>query len=699
MNRNKTTLLSVGIIFKNEIRCLERCLKSLQPLKDQISCEIVMADTGSDDGSRAVAEKYADVVFDFPWINDFSAARNAVLDRCRGKWHLYIDCDEWLDEDVSELIRFLNQEPDPAVARALVRQRNYMTWDLDRYSDHQTGRILKMSWAPCFRGAIHEEPWFEKTEWRAYAMKKTIFHHDGYVELRTTEQGKAKMRRNVRILREELRKDPNDLNMLRYFLEAGEFEPDLVSELSRAVKLVMDHEKGWDVFGVPIYRSAIRAALKMGLPQLGEWARQAKELFSEQFGYRVDIQYLLCCHVCDQEEYAACIELGGDYEKALEDIKNDPQAILENVNGSIDFAGTAQIQDVKAALTLAYAETGRSDEAMDRLGRADWTLLTDWEIKKLLFALRRLHASGRADTGPLLLAFWEGISRDEPSAERAQERRRCFLKLGAEDPFWKMEGGKPFFAPLKGQCILGDAAEMMETVDAARLGELLARQDEPTALPVRVLAHALEHGAPFPPPERPLTPEAARELAAKLFTYPEKALPLALTSAEGDFSASWPALLWARELTERAVQSISDSEAEDAFAAMRAFARVESVFLSRYYTPEAIDAPGVLPLVDRLEHGLVRAFEALDAERYGDCVRLMRELLEREPEGKPLAKIMLAEVQRRERTRRAAATPELLELAEKVRSILAAYPPDDPAVTQLRKSPAYRAVAWLIEES
>ena len=48
-------LLSIGIIYKNEIRCLERCLKSLQPLREAIPCEVVMADTGADDGSRAVA--------------------------------------------------------------------------------------------------------------------------------------------------------------------------------------------------------------------------------------------------------------------------------------------------------------------------------------------------------------------------------------------------------------------------------------------------------------------------------------------------------------------------------------------------------------------------------------------------------------------------------------------------------------------
>ena len=102
----KKPFFSIGIIFKNEIRCLERCLKSLQPLRDAVPCEVVMADTGSDDGSRDVAERYADVLFDFPWIDDFAAARNAVMDRCSGQWYISVDADEWLVEGVKELKEF-----------------------------------------------------------------------------------------------------------------------------------------------------------------------------------------------------------------------------------------------------------------------------------------------------------------------------------------------------------------------------------------------------------------------------------------------------------------------------------------------------------------------------------------------------------------------------------------------------------------
>ena len=60
------TILSIGIIFKNEIRGLERCVKSLQTLRETLPCQLVMADTGSEDGSHDIAVKYADVFFRFP---------------------------------------------------------------------------------------------------------------------------------------------------------------------------------------------------------------------------------------------------------------------------------------------------------------------------------------------------------------------------------------------------------------------------------------------------------------------------------------------------------------------------------------------------------------------------------------------------------------------------------------------------------
>ena len=150
----KKPFYSIGIIFKNEIRCLERCLKSLKPLQDAIPCEIVMADTGSTDGSRAVAERYADIVFDFPWIDDFAAARNAVIDRCSGVWYMSVDADEWFNGDARELLAFskIKDLKDNIVGYIIRNCKSEEREASDNYMDFTALRMMRLASGLRYRG-------------------------------------------------------------------------------------------------------------------------------------------------------------------------------------------------------------------------------------------------------------------------------------------------------------------------------------------------------------------------------------------------------------------------------------------------------------------------------------------------------------------------------------------------------------------
>lgn len=83
-------LLSATLIVRDEESFLAGCLASLQGLVD----EIVVVDTGSVDTTRAIARTYGARLYEFPWRDDFAAARNFGLDRASGDWILYIDADE-----------------------------------------------------------------------------------------------------------------------------------------------------------------------------------------------------------------------------------------------------------------------------------------------------------------------------------------------------------------------------------------------------------------------------------------------------------------------------------------------------------------------------------------------------------------------------------------------------------------------------
>lgn len=85
--------LTASIIVKNEADHLAGCLASLRGVVD----EVVVVDTGSSDGSAAVAAGFGAVVLHHEWTGSFSEARNLGLDRATGEWILYIDVDERLN--------------------------------------------------------------------------------------------------------------------------------------------------------------------------------------------------------------------------------------------------------------------------------------------------------------------------------------------------------------------------------------------------------------------------------------------------------------------------------------------------------------------------------------------------------------------------------------------------------------------------
>lgn len=86
--------ISVCMIVKNEKEILARCLDSLQGIAD----EIVIVDTGSTDGTREIAARYTDKIYDFTWIHDFSAARNFAFSKATGDYIYSADADEVIEE-------------------------------------------------------------------------------------------------------------------------------------------------------------------------------------------------------------------------------------------------------------------------------------------------------------------------------------------------------------------------------------------------------------------------------------------------------------------------------------------------------------------------------------------------------------------------------------------------------------------------
>lgn len=188
--------LSLCMIARDEGAFLDRCLASVKGLVD----EIVVVDTGSQDDTKSVARRHGARLFTHPWSGDFSAARNAAVERARGQWILILDCDEVLaPADHDALRQTLNAE---AVDAFRLTTRNYAKdagraeWRASERTDYAAEEKDYAGWFPTtkvrlwrrhaavrFEGAVHElvEPSLRAAGQRVADCAVPV-HHYGYVE-------------------------------------------------------------------------------------------------------------------------------------------------------------------------------------------------------------------------------------------------------------------------------------------------------------------------------------------------------------------------------------------------------------------------------------------------------------------------------------------------------------------------------------
>jgi glycosyltransferase involved in cell wall biosynthesis len=98
--------ISLCMIVKNEEEVLGQCLTSVEDLCD----EIIIVDTGSTDKTKEIAAAFTDRIYEFKWIDDFSAARNFAFSHATKDYILWLDADDILLGEDREKFKKLKKE-------------------------------------------------------------------------------------------------------------------------------------------------------------------------------------------------------------------------------------------------------------------------------------------------------------------------------------------------------------------------------------------------------------------------------------------------------------------------------------------------------------------------------------------------------------------------------------------------------------
>ena len=180
--------VSLCMIVKNEEQNLPRCLDSVRDLVD----EIVIADTGSTDRTKEAARKYTDKVFDFPWRDDFSAARNFAFSKASMQYCMWMDADDVLEPPDQERFRLLKSSLPPQTDVVMMRYHTaFDAVDQPAFTYYRE-RLIRRSAGLVWHGAVHE----------TIAPVGNVVYCEAAVSHRKTGPGDPD--RNLRILERQL---------------------------------------------------------------------------------------------------------------------------------------------------------------------------------------------------------------------------------------------------------------------------------------------------------------------------------------------------------------------------------------------------------------------------------------------------------------------------------------------------------------
>lgn len=145
--------LSLAIITFNEEVNLARTLAAARGLAD----EIIVMDSGSTDGTCAVAESFGARVIHQPWLG-YGAQKNKLFLECRGEWILSLDADEALTPELKQTILEVINKPSEICGYVLKRRMVYMGKVLKYASCDQVLRLVKASARPHWdTSLVHEQ--------------------------------------------------------------------------------------------------------------------------------------------------------------------------------------------------------------------------------------------------------------------------------------------------------------------------------------------------------------------------------------------------------------------------------------------------------------------------------------------------------------------------------------------------------------
>ncbi len=336
--------ISLCMIVRDEAALLPACLDAARAAVD----EIVLLDTGSQDGTLELARAAGARVASAEWSDDFAAARNRALELAQGDWVLVLDADERLCQAAAareRLLAFAAAHPDSA---GQLEVRNLGP----EPSCAQLTRFFPRRPEWRYAGRIHERVLRGGRE-PARAPTGVALEHHGYRPELVASRGK--LARNARLLERELAEQPG--------------EAYLWYQLGRTRAVGGDHERALEAFEQALARAPDDAPFGAHLLESAAYSLRALGRSRQAFEWlsgatlderRADGWFVLALLALDSGELARADEL---FRRCLELEGTRPEG-GESAPGASSWAPAYNLGVMREVLGDAAGARGWYERAL-----------------------------------------------------------------------------------------------------------------------------------------------------------------------------------------------------------------------------------------------------------------------------------------------------------------------------------------------
>lgn len=638
MEASKQPIITIGMIVKNEEKNLERTLRSFASLRERIPCEVIIADTGSQDGTREIACQYADEVFDYVWCDDFAAARNAVMSRAHGIWYWSIDADEPLVENIDHIIRFFSTDKFEHYDSGVYLLRNCTNInDTQEYTDQHARRLFRMATGLRFVHPMHEVVPSLPQE-RVYTFSELTAYHYGY-RFESQEQVEKKRSRNVALIEQELARRPKDLKVLCEMMDIG-YSEELDDYAQRTLAAMRDDTTH------PMMRRAVQCLISFYYHKnMCDCALGIGSEFHAVYDGSVaaaDIEYLLAaCASASSKHEITCshaeryFSIIADYDAGKYDGENKT-AIMQEHHTPQKRAGMHVLK------ATALLRLNKNKQAMDELQQVELWRLADGMFDMSAACFAKLAREGGAQS--FVAKYYEAVRQMRESEEQRLRRRA----MAFSNTVYSIACAP---SQRENKPVLEALAELPYQDSLLDFVRLVLHEQEPDFLhylaqyikavqnwesePAALYRLAMQHAIRLPEKAFEIPLERVELLTSQIMEYEDYVVnAVAFLEIEKDRQLSATELLFLYVLLARALimlEKVRDKQKKEEL--ISSFVLIADMYLDLLYRPEvfAENQLAVLPALHRFGHWLRLEQQAKPQDR----AEYLKKAIEAMPSQKP----------------------------------------------------------------